>query len=192
MIAIIKYNAGNTTSVKNAVDRLGYQSVVTDDFEVIKKADKVIFPGVGQASTAMSFLKKRNLDSLIKSLNQPVLGICLGLQLLCKYSEEGNTQCMGIFDTEIKRFPKKYIVPHMGWNVMDLKENKLLKGISQTDDVYFVHSYYASVSESTTAICTYGIPFSAVLQKNNFYATQFHPEKSAGVGAHILKNFLEL
>ncbi|MEX0996435.1 MAG: imidazole glycerol phosphate synthase subunit HisH [Flavobacteriaceae bacterium] len=192
MIAILKYNAGNTTSVKNAVERLGYKCLVTDDPEIIKNADKVIFPGVGEASTAMAYLHERKLDTLIKSLSQPVLGICLGLQLLCKYSEENDTNCIGIFDSEVKRFPNDLIVPHMGWNVMEVRENGLLKGISEVDDFYFVHSYYAEVSDNTTAICNYGVPFSAVMQKNNFYATQFHPEKSAGVGERILKNFLEI
>ncbi len=192
MIAILKYNAGNTTSVKNAVERLGYNCIVTDNPEIIQNANKVIFPGVGEASTAMTYLKERKLDILIKSLKQPVLGICLGLQLLCRYSEEGETTCIGVFDAEVKRFPNDIIVPHMGWNVMDLKENKLLKGISKIEDVYFVHSYYAEVTENTIANCNYGILFSAVMQKNNFYATQFHPEKSAVVGERILKNFLEL
>ncbi len=192
MIAILKYNAGNTTSVKNAVERLGYSCVVTDDPQVLQKAAKVIFPGVGEASTAMRYLKERELDILIQSLKQPVLGICLGLQLLCKHSEENDTSCIGVFDAEVKRFPNELIVPHMGWNVLEVKESKLLKGISVVDDVYFVHSYYAEVSKDTKAICNYGIDFSAALQKDNFYATQFHPEKSAGVGERILKNFLDL
>jgi imidazole glycerol-phosphate synthase subunit HisH len=192
MIAILKYNAGNTTSVKNAVERLGYPCVITDDPKVIQNATKVIFPGVGEASTAMTYLKERNLDTLIKSLKQPVLGICLGLQLLCKHSEENDTTCIGVFDAEVKRFSNELIVPHMGWNVLEVKQSPLLKGISEADDVYFVHSYYAEVSENTLAICNYSIDFSAAMQKNNFYATQFHPEKSAGVGERILKNFLEL
>ncbi|GGD96890.1 imidazole glycerol phosphate synthase subunit HisH [Planktosalinus lacus] len=192
MIAILKYNAGNTTSVKNAVERLGYSCVVTDDPQVLQKAAKVIFPGVGEASTAMRYLKKRELDILIQSLKQPVLGICLGLQLLCKHSEENDTSCIGVFDAEVKRFPNELIVPHMGWNVLEVKESKLLKGISVVDDVYFVHSYYAEVSKDTKAICNYGIDFSAAMQKDNFYATQFHPEKSAGIGEQILKNFLEI
>lgn len=192
MIAILKYNAGNTTSVKNAVERLGFSCVVTDDSKIIQKATKVIFPGVGEASTAMAYLKERELDTLIQSLQQPVLGICLGLQLLCKHSEENDTTCIGIFDAEVKRFPNKLIVPHMGWNVLEVKESPLLKGISEADDVYFVHSYYAEVSEHTLAICNYSNDFSAVMQKNNFYATQFHAEKSAGIGEQILKNFLEI
>ena len=192
MIVILKYNAGNTTSVKNAVERLGYPCVVSDDPEVIQNATKVIFPGVGEASTAMAYLKERNLDTLIKSLKQPVLGICLGLQLLCKHSEENDTTCIGIFDAEVKRFSNELIVPHMGWNVLEVKESPLLKDISEADDVYFVHSYYAEVSENTLAICNYAIDFSAAMQKNNIYATQFHPEKSAGVGERILKNFLEI
>lgn len=192
MIAILKYNAGNTTSVRNAVERLGYPCEVTDDPKVIQNATKVIFPGVGEASTAMAYLRERNLDTLIKSLKQPVLGICLGLQLLCKHSEENDTSCIGVFDAEVKRFSNEIIVPHMGWNVLEVKESPLLKGISAIDDVYFVHSYYAEVSENTSAICNYAIDFSAAMQKNNFYATQFHPEKSAGVGERILKNFLEL
>jgi glutamine amidotransferase len=192
MIAILKYNAGNTTSVNNAVERLGYPCVVTDDPEVILNATKVIFPGVGEASTAMAYLRERKLDILIKTLKEPLLGICLGLQLLCKHSEENDTSCLGIFDAEVKRFPNDLIVPHMGWNVLEVNKSPLLKGISEADDVYFVHSYYAEVSEHTLAICTYGINFSAAMQKDNFYATQFHPEKSAGVGERILKNFLEL
>ncbi len=192
MIAILKYNAGNTTSVKIAVERLGYPCLVTDDPEIMKSAEKIIFPGVGEASTAMAYLKERKLDTLIKSLKQPVLGICLGLQLLCKHSEENNTTCIGVFDAEVKRFSNEIIVPHMGWNVLEVNESPLLKGISEADDVYFVHSYYAEVSEHTLAICNYGINFSAAMQKNNFYATQFHPEKSAGIGEQILKNFLEI
>lgn len=192
MIVILKYNAGNTTSVKNAVERLGYPCEVTDDPEVIQNATKVIFPGVGEASTAMVYLRERNLDTLIKSLKQPVLGICLGLQLLCKQSEENDTTCIGVFDAEVKRFSNELIVPHMGWNVLEVKDSPLLKGISEADDLYFVHSYYAEVSEHTIAICNYSIDFSAAMQKNNFYATQFHPEKSASVGERILKNFLEL
>lgn len=192
MIAIIKYNAGNIMSVENAINRLGYNCIVTDDPEQIKIADKVIFPGVGEASSAMHYLKEKKLDQLIKSLKQPVLGVCLGQQLMCTYSEEGNTACMGVFETQVKKFPPKELVPHMGWNNLQNFKGDLFKGVSESDNVYFVHSYYAEVCENTTAICDYILPFSAAMQKNNFYATQFHPEKSADVGTVILKNFLEI
>lgn len=191
-IAIIKYNAGNIMSVENAINRLGYNCIVTDDPEQIKIADKVIFPGVGEASSAMHYLKEKKLDQLVKSLKQPVLGICLGQQLMCTYSEEGNTACMGVFETQVKKFPPKELVPHMGWNNLQNLKGDLFKGVSESDNVYFVHSYYAEVCENTTAICDYILPFSAAMQKNNFYATQFHPEKSADVGTVILKNFLEI
>ncbi|MDO9185957.1 MAG: imidazole glycerol phosphate synthase subunit HisH [Bacteroidia bacterium] len=191
-IVIIKYNAGNIMSVENAINRLGYNCIVTDDPEQIKIADKVIFPGVGEASSAMHYLKEKKLDQLIKSLKQPVLGICLGQQLMCTYSEEGNTACMGVFETQVKKFPPKELVPHMGWNNLQNLKGDLFKGVSESDNVYFVHSYYAEVCENTTAICDYILPFSAAMQKNNFYATQFHPEKSADVGTIILKNFLEI
>ena len=193
MIAIIKYNAGNITSVKNAVERLGLNCIVTDDEQQIRSADKVIFPGVGEARSAMNYLRERSMDKLITSLTQPVLGICLGQQLMCKTSEEGNTKCLGIFDVEVKKFPAKGIVPHMGWNCHSRFNNsQLFKGVSKHDDVYFVHSYYCELSENTIAECDYILPFSAAMQKRNFYATQFHPEKSASVGELILKNFLEL
>lgn len=191
-IVIIKYNAGNIMSVENAINRLGYNCIVTDDPEQIKIADKVIFPGVGEASSAMHYLKEKKLDQLIKSLKQPVLGICLGQQLMCTYSEEGNTECMGVFETQVKKFPPKELVPHMGWNNLQNLKGDLFKGVSESDNVYFVHSYYAEVCENTTAMCDYILPFSAAMQKNNFYATQFHPEKSADVGTIILKNFLEI
>jgi glutamine amidotransferase len=192
MIAIIKYNAGNSTSVKNAVERLGYSCIVTDDAAQIKQADKVIFPGVGEASTAMRYLKERQLDSLILSLQQPVLGICLGQQLLCRFSEEGQTECLGVFDVAVKRFPSTDLVPHMGWNNLSAMESRLFRGCLAQQDLYFVHSYYCELSPYTTAICDYILPFSAAMEKNNFFALQFHPEKSAGVGETILKNFLEL
>ncbi len=192
MIAIIKYNAGNIRSVENAFMRLGCDCLVTDDKEMIASAEKVVFPGVGEASSAMEYLKKHGLDDLIKSLKQPTLGICLGQQLMCNYSEEGNTVCLGIFDAAVKKFPPDELVPHMGWNNLENLKSGLLKGISQEDNVYFVHSYYSELSEETIATCQYILPFSAAMQKNNFYATQFHPEKSAGVGEKILKNFLAL
>jgi len=193
MIAIIKYNAGNIASVKNALERLGCKVIVTDNHEEIKKADKIVFPGVGEASSAMNYLKERKLDTLITSLQQPVLGICLGQQLLCNYSEEGNINCMGVFNVNVKKFPPNDIVPHIGWNNLDIKnKNDLFKNFTNNNDVYFVHSYYCELSENTTATCNYILPFSAAMQKNNFYATQFHPEKSALVGEKILENFLSL
>jgi glutamine amidotransferase len=192
MIAIIKYNAGNIRSVQNALNRLDYRSVITDDAETIRNADKVIFPGVGEASSAMQYLREKRLDSLIKTLDQPVLGICLGLQLMCESSEEGNTKCLGIFKSKVKKFRGDELVPHMGWNNFDEADSGLLDNINEDDDVYYVHSYYAELSIDTAATCNYIQPFSAVMQKNNFYATQFHPEKSAKIGEQILKNFLEL
>lgn len=192
MIAIIKYNAGNIKSVENALNRLGYKCMVTDDEETIRKAEKVIFPGVGEASSAMQYLKEHKLDILIKSLKQPTLGICLGQQLMCSYSEEGDTTCLGIFDATVKKFPPEDLVPHMGWNNLENLKGPLLYGISEHDNVYFVHSYYAELCQETIATCNYILPFGAAMQKNNFYATQFHPEKSAAVGERILKNFLEL
>ena len=192
MIAIIKYNAGNVTSVQNAISNLGYESIITDDPALIRAADKVIFPGVGEASTAMNYLKERKLDELIKSLQQPTLGICLGLQLMCNYSEEGDTTCLGIFDTQVKRFPNNDIVPHMGWNNFSKVDSPIFKDININDDVYYVHSYYAEISTDTIAACDYILPFGTAFQKDNFYAMQFHPEKSATVGYQLLKNFLEL
>ena len=192
MIAIIKYNAGNIKSVQNALSREGYESVITNDPEVLVRAEKVIFPGVGEAGSAMKYLKERGLDKVISSLEQPVLGICLGLQLLCSFSEEANTECLGIFDAKVKKFPASDKVPHMGWNNFLEKKGRLFNGISASDNVYFVHSYYAEITDSTIATCDYILPFSAAMQKNNFYATQFHPEKSAVTGAAILNNFLEI
>lgn len=192
MIAIIKYNAGNIRSVENAMHRLGYKCIITDDREEILRADKVIFPGVGEASSAMKYLKKKGLDELIVSLKQPVLGICLGLQLMCRHSEEGNTDCLKIFDSDVLLFPPVDKVPHMGWNNFFSVKGELFEEISLKDDVYYVHSYYPEISSCTIATCEYILPFSAAMKKNNFYATQFHPEKSAAVGERILKNFLEL
>ena len=192
MIAIVKYNAGNIKSVQNAINRLGYTSVITDKSEDLLKADKVIIPGVGEAGSAMFFLHERGLDELIRSLKQPVLGICLGLQIMCRHSEEGNTHCLGIFDPLVKLFPPADKIPHMGWNNFTSLKGNLFKDIRIEDNVYFVHSYYAEITSQTSAICDYILPFSSALQKDNFYATQFHPEKSAIIGAGILKNFLEL
>lgn len=192
MIAIVKYNAGNITSVKNAVERLGYSCIVTDDETSLKQAEKVIFPGVGEASSAMNYLKEKGLDEVIKNLTQPVLGICLGQQLMCQFSEEGNTECLGIFDATVNKFEPKLKVPHMGWNNITKLNSELYNGISDEDDFYFVHSYYAEISEETTAVCDYIVPFSASMQKDNFYATQFHPEKSSDVGEQLLLNFLKL
>lgn len=192
MIAIIRYNAGNIASVKNAVERLGYACRVTDNETEIHRAEKVIFPGVGEASSAMRYLKERNLDSVIKSLSQPVLGICLGLQLLCNHSEEANTDCLGIFNTSVKKFPPSDIVPHMGWNNLQATKSLIFNGFSGNDTVYFVHSYYAEICPQTIAECNYIVPFSAAMQNGNFYATQFHPEKSGSVGEKILNNFLKL
>lgn len=192
MIAVIKYNAGNIRSVENALNRIGASCVVTDDLEAIRKAERVILPGVGEASTAMEYLKSKGLDILLKSLKQPLLGICLGQQLMCNYSEEGNTTCLGIFNTSVKLFPPKDLVPQMGWNSLSKMKGKLFKDLSEKDDVYFVHSYYAELCEDTAAVCDYILPFSAALQKDNFYATQFHPEKSGIAGEMILKNFLNI
>jgi len=197
-IVIIKYNAGNIESVNNALQRLGVTAEITGDHEKIKTADKVIFPGVGEASTTMAFLKQEGLDKLIPSLKQPVLGICLGLQLMCSHSEEGDTPCLGIFEEKVKRFQPEpgmeYItkVPHMGWNNITNLKSDLFDASLENQFVYFVHSYYATVGEHTAAVGNYINPFSAALQKDNFYATQFHPEKSGTVGAKILKNFIKL
>ena len=192
MIAILKYNAGNATSVENAVQRLGYETVITDDIAVLKAAEKVILPGVGEAASAMNYLKEKGLDQVIKSLKQPVLGICLGMQLLCEFSEEGDTQTLGIFNTKVKKFPPEDLVPHTGWNNFTAVKGKLFENVRVDENCYFVHSYYAEISDETVAVTDYILPFSAALQKDNFYATQFHPEKSAPTGIQILKNFLSL
>jgi glutamine amidotransferase len=192
MIAIVKYNAGNIKSVQNSLNRLGYKSIITDNPDELKSADKVIFPGVGEAGSAIQYLRERGLDQTIVSLSQPVLGICLGLQLMCRHSEERDTKCLGIFDADVKLFPPVDKIPHMGWNNCLTLKGDLFKGISVNDDLYYVHSYYAEISSCTLATCDYILPFSAAMQKRNFYATQFHPEKSAEKGEKILKNFLEL
>ena len=192
MIAIVKYNAGNIRSVQNALSRIGYESIITDDPDTLGCADKVIFPGVGEAKSAMSYLKAKGLDKVIQSLKQPVLGICLGLQLMCESSEEGRTSCLGIFPNKVKKFQGNAIIPHMGWNNFEETKGSLFKKIAPTENVYFVHSYYAEIGLYTTAVCNYIQPFSAALEKDNFYATQFHPEKSADIGTLIMKNFLAL
>ncbi|MCD0478305.1 imidazole glycerol phosphate synthase subunit HisH [Chryseobacterium sp. LC2016-29] len=192
MIAIIKYNGGNVSSVQNALNRLGAESIITDDFELIKNADKVIFPGVGEASSTMKTLKEKGLDQLIPTLKQPVLGICLGMQLMCKNNEEGSTVGMGIFDINVKKFPAENIIPHMGWNTISDFKSTIYSEIKEESDVYFVHSFYCELSENTTSVCDYILPFSASLQKGNFYAMQFHPEKSRKIGSQLLQNFLKL
>ncbi len=192
MIAILKYNAGNIQSVQNALNRLGTSSKVTDDAEEILIADKVIIPGVGEASSAMRYLRERKLDTILVSLKQPVLGICLGLQIMCSVSDEGGIRCLGIFDAAVKKFPPFDKVPHMGWNNFSALKGNLFKGVKADEDVYYVHSYYAEITDYTSAICDYVLPFSAAMHRENFYAVQFHPEKSAETGIKILKNFLEL
>lgn len=191
-VVIIKYNAGNIMSVEFALNRLGVYPLITDDHETIRSADRVIFPGVGEASTTMNYLRKRNLDWLITSLQQPVLGICLGLQLMCSHSEEGDTDCLGIFSEQVKKFEGSLKVPHMGWNSIHNLKGELFEPMLERQYVYFVHSFYAEKGENTAAETEYIVPFSSALHRDNFYATQFHPEKSGEIGARILKNFIEL
>lgn len=194
-VAIIKYNAGNIYSVDYALKRLGITPVITADPELITKADKVIFPGVGEAFTTMEYLKAHQMTDLIRGLKQPVLGICLGMQLMCRYSEEGNADCLGIFDVDVKRFiPQRHEdkVPHMGWNTITDLKGGLFSPALENQFVYFVHSYYVPLNADTAATSEYILPFSTSLHKDNFYATQFHPEKSGSVGEQILKNFLNL
>lgn len=197
-IVIIKYNAGNIRSVDHALKRLGVEAEITADKEKIQKADKVIFPGVGEAFNTMNYLKDQNLDKLIVSLKQPVLGICLGLQLMCQHSEEGNTPCLGIFEENVIRFrpspgeETRFKVPHMGWNTITSLKSGIFDASLENQYVYFVHSYYAAIGKHTAATTGYCQDFSAALHKDNFYATQFHPEKSGPVGAKILQNFINL
>jgi len=197
-IVIIKYNAGNIRSVDFALQRLGVSASITADQDEIRSADRVIFPGVGEASTTMSYLKNHKLDTLICDLKQPVLGVCLGLQLMCSYSEEGDTECLGIFPEKVKKFVPKpeetalFKVPHMGWNSITGLRTPLFDQISEDEYFYFVHSFYATTGADTAATCNYLVPFSAALQRDNFYATQFHPEKSGKTGAKIIENFVNL
>ena len=207
-VSIVKYNAGNIFSVINAMKRMGIDPLWTDDPEELMSSDRVIFPGQGEAHSAMAYLRERNLDKVIAGLRQPVLGICVGQQLLCSHSEEGDTDCIGVFPIQVKRFQPNVHeekVPCMGWNSLDLRlrdtasvartedgASPLFKGLGQEDYVYFVHSYYCELCDNTIATADYILPYSAALQKDNFYATQFHPEKSGRVGRQILENFLDL
>lgn len=192
-VAIIKYNAGNTVSVANALKRLGVEAVVTDSADELRSADKVIFPGVGEASTAMQYLRDRGLDNVITSLTQPVLGICLGMQLMCSFSDENATVCLGILPYRVRRFESdKLKVPHVGWNRVEQLRSPLFQGVGQGERFYFVHGYYVETGADTTAVTNYGEDFSAGVTRDNFHAIQFHPEKSGVVGARILDNFLKI
>ena len=192
-VVVIKYNAGNIASVEFALKRVGIEPIITNDIQTIRSANKVLFPGVGEASSAMAFLKEKNLDKVIKDLKQPVLGICLGMQLMCSFSEEGETDCLGIFNKKVKHFDSKELkVPQIGWNnIFDLK-SPLFKGLKNDSFVYFVHGYYAELGENTIATTDYIINYSSALHKDNFYGVQFHPEKSGDIGDQILKNFIDL
>ena len=192
---IIKYNAGNIKSVLYALERIGKTAVVSDDHDIIRTADKVIFPGVGEASSAMRYLKERKMDTLIASLKQPVLGICLGMQLMCRYSEENDSECLGIFDEPVKRFEagdSGIKIPQIGWNKVSNTSSKLFKDIPEGSFFYFVHSYYAALGPHTIGQADYILPYSAALHRDNFYGVQFHPEKSASAGEQLLINFISL
>ncbi len=194
-LVILKYNAGNIQSVEYALERIGCKATVTDDHEMILQADKVIFPGVGEASSAMKYLSERGLDKLLKELTMPVLGICLGMQLMCRYSEENDTECLGIFDEEVRKFDTGITglkSPQIGWNTIYGLKSSLFKEVPENSYCYFVHGYYAAIGKHTIATTDYTRPYSSGLQKDNFYGVQFHPEKSAGAGEQILKNFILL
>ncbi|XZF15395.1 imidazole glycerol phosphate synthase subunit HisH [Chitinophagaceae bacterium MMS25-I14] len=191
-VAVIRYNGGNTCSVSFALERLGVEATITGDPEEIRTADKVVFPGVGAAGAAMAYLEAEGMDKIICSLQQPVLGICLGMQLMCSFSEEGNTDCLGIFSQKVKRFSAVEKVPHMGWNTIGALQDDLFTGMPADSCLYFVHSYYVPESSDTIAVTDYIQPFSAAIRKNNFYGVQFHPEKSGKVGQQVLQNFLKL
>ncbi len=192
-VAIVNYNAGNVESVKNALNRLNIEPILTDDAEILMSADKVVFPGVGEASSAMNYLRERNLDAAIKKMTQPVLGICLGMQLLCDYSEENDTRCLGILPYKVRKFESKNLkIPQMGWNNIYSLKSDLFESIAENTYVYFVHSFYVEMGAETIAVCDYGVPFSAAVNYKNFYAVQFHAEKSGTVGEQILENFLKL
>ncbi len=189
---IIQYNAGNITSVRFALERLGVSYILSDDPDTIRQAEHVIFPGVGEASSAMQYLKDRNLDKVICSLKQPVLGICLGMQLLCNYSEEGNTQCLGLIPADVKKFNHSFKVPQIGWNTIDNLNDPIFNTIPEHSFVYYVHGYFVPLNNYTIAKTTYGLDYSAAIRKDNFWGVQFHPEKSAHIGDQILKNFLSI
>lgn len=191
-LVIVQYNAGNIHSVRLALNRLGLEPVVSDDPATLRGADKVIFPGVGEAGSAMAYLRERGLEEVLRGLRQPFLGICLGLQLMCRHSEENDTPCLGLFDLAVKRFPPREKVPHMGWNTITRLRGPLFAGLAEESYLYFVHSYYAELAPETAAVCDYILPFSAALERDNFHAVQFHPEKSGTAGEHILRNFLAL
>ena len=189
-VVIIRYNAGNIFSVSHALRRLGVEPVLTDDPERIRQAERVIFPGVGEASSAMRYLRDRGLDEVIRGLTQPFPGICLGLQLLCEHSEEGDTDCIGVFPQRVRKFPQRDKVPHMGWNRVRFRKDDLFEGVPEGSYMYFVHSFYAEEGEETAVHCDYILPFSAGLRRDNFHALQFHPEKSGVLGERILANFI--
>jgi glutamine amidotransferase len=191
-VVVIKYNAGNIRSVLFALERIGVSAEVTDDPEKISSASKIIFPGVGEASSAMHYLKEKRLNTVIKNLKQPVLGICLGMQLLCNYSEEGNTDCLGIFPLHVRKFIGHGKVPQIGWNNIYSLEGKIFEGVKQNEFMYFVHGYYVELGNATIAKANYILEYSAALQHNNFYGVQFHPEKSSDAGQKLLENFLKL